>query len=361
MTTIKCDPMVICHPGIILEEKLEELGMSKKEFALRIRKPLKTVHGVISGKSSITHEMAELFESVLNIPAHFWNNAQLNYDEYNAHKIKVKNISDSINWMKKFCIIPDMIKRGWLPPVKTPYDRTVALLAFFGFATHEGWTKYFEERQLSTVFRISLKKSPDPYALSVWLRHGEIESAKIQLNNEYSSDKLKRVLPDMLKLVHKEPHNIFESLKELCSSCGIILVYTPHLTNTQASGATRWINGRPLVQVSDRCKRYDIFCFSFFHELGHILLHGKKDIFIEGVDYGAKDKQKEAQADDFASNILFSNELEKKFLSEKITEINIKSFAKQNSIHPSIIIGRLHHKKIIHESHFSKLIPHIKF
>lgn len=29
----------------------------------------------------------------------------------------------------------------------------------------------------------------------------------------------------------------------------------------------------------------DIFCFSLFHELGHILLHGKRQTFLEnGLD-----------------------------------------------------------------------------
>ena len=38
-------PRVAYHPGVTLAEKLEELGMSVKEFALRVTKPEKTIIG----------------------------------------------------------------------------------------------------------------------------------------------------------------------------------------------------------------------------------------------------------------------------------------------------------------------------
>ncbi len=43
------------------------------------------------------------------------------------------------------------------------------------------------------------------------------------------------------------------------------------------------------------------FWRTLFHEIGHILMHGKKDIFIENVNYGYKNPEKEREADEFAS------------------------------------------------------------
>ena len=52
-------------------EKLEELGMTVKEFAIRTSKPEKTINAILRGSSSITMDMAVAFESVTGIPARF--------------------------------------------------------------------------------------------------------------------------------------------------------------------------------------------------------------------------------------------------------------------------------------------------
>ena len=46
MTTSKFVPKVVFHPGVTLAEKLKEMNMSIKEFALRVSKPEKTIHAV---------------------------------------------------------------------------------------------------------------------------------------------------------------------------------------------------------------------------------------------------------------------------------------------------------------------------
>jgi addiction module HigA family antidote len=78
------NPQIAFHPGRTLADKLEELGMDPLEFAVRTGKPEKTIIAVLKGASSITPEMAVLFEQVLHISAHFWLNKQRNYDEFLA-------------------------------------------------------------------------------------------------------------------------------------------------------------------------------------------------------------------------------------------------------------------------------------
>ena len=64
------NPQSAPHPGATLKEKLEELGMGPKEFALRTGKPEKTITAILKGDSSITSDMAVQFENVTKIPAH---------------------------------------------------------------------------------------------------------------------------------------------------------------------------------------------------------------------------------------------------------------------------------------------------
>lgn len=75
-------PAKVYHPGVTLKEKLEELNMGPKEFAIRSGKPEKTIAAILKGTSSITPEMAILFENILKIPAHFWLNNQRYYDRF---------------------------------------------------------------------------------------------------------------------------------------------------------------------------------------------------------------------------------------------------------------------------------------
>jgi Zn-dependent peptidase ImmA (M78 family) len=56
--------------------------------------------------------------------------------------------------------------------------------------------------------------------------------------------------------------------------------------------------------MSEKQKNYNVFWFSFFHEIGHILLHGKKDIFLENIEYDDKVLTRENEANEFATKII---------------------------------------------------------
>ena len=74
------------HPGETLAEKLEEINMEPKEFAIRTGNTEKTIIAVLKGESEITPDIAASFENVLRIPAGFWLKRQYRYDEYIVHQ-----------------------------------------------------------------------------------------------------------------------------------------------------------------------------------------------------------------------------------------------------------------------------------
>lgn len=78
-------PQTVSHPGIDLQEKLDELDMSPKEMALLCNKPVKTISNILNGNSPITPQMAIQFEQILKIPARYWLKRQYNYDESKIH------------------------------------------------------------------------------------------------------------------------------------------------------------------------------------------------------------------------------------------------------------------------------------
>lgn len=340
-------PQVVFHPGETLAEKLEEMGMGPKEFAVRTGKPEKTISEILNSKSSITPEMAVQFESVTKIPARFWLNRQRSYDEYMARKKRNSLIESSAEWTKKFPVA-DMIKKGWLPACKTMEEKTLALFSFFGVSSPEAWNNYYLNQQLKIEFRISLAHSSEPYAISAWLRKGELQATELS-SNKYSKTAFKKLLPKIKSLMAEHPDNFFEELQQMCLSAGVKIIYTPCLPKAPINGSTRWINESPLIQLTGRYNRNDIFWFTFFHEAGHIILHGKKDIFLENVkDYSDYDEVKEKEADDFAVKWTLTEEEEKEILQkESISKEDIINFAKKFNTHPAIIIGRLQHHKLL--------------
>ena len=114
----------------------------------------------------------------------------------------------------------------------------------------------------------------EPYAISAWLRKGEISAQQIQAAT-YSDKTFKEMLLYVKSIMAEQPDGFFTQLQDICLKAGVKVVHTPSLPKAPISGATRWINDSPLIQLTGRSKRNDKFWFSFFHEAGHILLHGK--------------------------------------------------------------------------------------
>ncbi len=339
--------ITVYHPGVTLADKLKEMEMSVKEFAVRVSKPEKTIFAVIGGNSSITTEMAVSFEAVTKIPASFWLRKQQMYDEYIVRKKREEDAKISIEWMKCFPYSV-MVKRSWIADVKSPEERVRNLFEFFGVSTEKAWADYYLNQQLKLAFRISLSSTKDPHAVSVWLRQGELQAQAEELSTPFDEKKLKGVIPAMKQLMVDEPEDFFSQLQELCRSCGMILIATATLPKAPINGATRWIRDTPVIQLSGRYKGYDNLWFNFFHEVGHILLHGKKEIFLENAGLAGQDDAKEKEADKFASNILLSSNDEHEFLrSSSFSEADIVEAAKKYNTHPSILVGRLKHLKVM--------------
>lgn len=348
MSTNPFIPTVVFHPAETLREKLAEMGMSIKEFALRTDKPEKTIIAVLNEESSITPEMAVLFENVTQIPALFWINKQARYNEYVARKKQLETLSRSHEWAKQFPYA-DMANNHWVPSTRKLEEKTQHLLSFFGIASAAAWEKLYLQSELKVAAFTSLKHTHEAHAISAWLRQGELQAHATKVP-AFNSKQLKGSIPSMRKLMVEQPTDFFTRLQELCHEVGVILLFTPKLPKVPLSGSTRWMNDTPLIQLTARYKQNDRFWFTFFHELGHILLHGKKYISLENIDFAAVDKQKEQEAHEFAVKLTFSKEQEEILLKEHPTSITAKDivqYANLFNTHPAMIIGRLQHLELI--------------
>ncbi|SNR39199.1 addiction module antidote protein, HigA family [Lutibacter agarilyticus] len=345
-TTTQYYPQTVSHPGTTLVEILGEKQMGSKEFAVRTGKPEKTISDVLNGKSGITPEMAILFEQVLKIPAHFWINRQRTYDEYLARVEYKKTIEEGIEWIKTFPYAK-MASLGWVEPTLKKEVKVINLYNYFGVSNIKGYYDFYHHQKLLVNFRISLKNNENSGAIAAWLRQGEIESCKLDVP-KFDKKKLIKLLPELKMIMAFQPNDFFSQIQNLCMGVGLKVVHTPCLPKAPIHGSTRWLGDIPLIQLSGRYKRNDIFWFTFFHEIGHILLHGKKYIAIENIKYDGENQIYEEEANKFSANLLLSKEQEAEILSNRrLSEGDIINYAEKFNTHPAIIIGRLQYLKLV--------------
>lgn len=340
MKDLELKQALLSCPGDTIQEHIDHIGMSQAELAERLGRSVPKLNELIKGKTPITKETASKLEYVLGVPASFWLNLERQFQDELLKIEQMEELEKCKQWVSGFPL-PALKKLGIIPDTRDKISIADSLLKFFRVASPLQWSSIYNDSSLA--FKIELKHTREPQAISVWLRLGEIQAEKIVVA-PFDKRKLRDHLGEIQDIAFRNADNWLERLQTLCASCGLALVYTPCIAKAPIYGATRWIrnNSMPLIQITDRRKDYHAFWFTFYHELAHILYHGKKEIFIEGLDCIKRNEAKETEADAFAARMLLSekerNELFKyhNFNRELILELS-KKFRK----HPGIIVGQI--------------------
>lgn len=349
-------PDRVSPPGDTLADLLEERGMSQAELAERTGRPIKTINEIIKGKSAITPETALQLERVLGTHAEFWNQREANFRAYIARQRELESLSSHKSWLAHFPI-KEMRKRGWISCDSTIPTQMIGVLNFFAVATPEQWEMGWTKRRLA--FRKAMNLDLKAATTSVWLRQGEIEGEKINCK-PFSKEQLVDTLPKIRALTKERDPNVFiPKLTELCAECGVAVVFVQPFVGVPVYGSSSWLNSdKALIQLSIRGKTADILWFTIFHELGHILKHSKKEMFVEIDDRSAEKTPEENEADEFAAETLIPRSRLTAWLQASITAntTNIQKLADDLGIAPGIIVGRLQHiKKLRFDSTLNSL------
>jgi len=245
-----------------------------------------------------------------------------------------------------------MVNLGWMKRTDNRADQVSALLSFFAVSSVEQWHARYEITP--AVFRLPHAFEPDLYALAAWLRQGERRAQKVECA-PFDPAVFKRNLHSARQLTREEDPKVFTSaLRQLGSSSGVAIVFVPEVAGSRACGATRWLSPhKAVLQLSLRYKTNDHLWFSFFHEAGHILLHGKREVFVEPDKSNVREERDEIEANSFAADFLISPVQLQKLLEDKpLSRSKIDAFAQQIGIAPGIVVGRLQHD---HDLKFNQL------
>ncbi|HOY63956.1 MAG: helix-turn-helix protein [bacterium ADurb.Bin236] len=336
-------------PGEFLEEVIGDLGMTKHELAKRMGRPASKLNEIFKGRKAITADTALQLEKVLGVPANIWTGLEGEYRlilaTQEAERERRESLKEETKYIKLFCYA-ELAKLGIVPAVTGAMDKVLALQKFFG-VTSLG--SVLTLRRYSAAHRCGLaEKKRSPEAVAAWLRIGELAAARIECK-PFNSGRLESMLPAIRRMTTEAPDAFVPRLTAMLASAGVALVICPHLPKTYAHGAVFPLGAEKVaLMLTIRGKYADVFWFTLFHELGHILRHKRQEAIVEYAKGGSETDQLEREADEFASDALIPPEQWKRFIRrDPFYKNKIQTFATGCGIDAGIVVGRLHHEGLL--------------
>lgn len=353
-------PDWVSPPGETVADLLEERGWSQQELAQRLGYSEKHVSQLINGKVPLTEDAAMRLNSVLGAPVGFWLKREAQYRERLAQQEAKTRFAGWQDWLDQIPV-RELMKHGCIAKIRIDAHSKPAIveqcLSFFGVASPDGWHARYGT--LQHQFRRSREEQCDLGAIAAWLRLGE-QVAEKQSGPRYDEAKFKQGLDEMRGLTVLPPEQFAPRLSALFRDSGVIFVLVPALPKSHVSGVARWLEAdRPLIQLSLYGKTNDRFWFTLFHEAAHILLHGKnrkskESVFLDDPVRQTSTSMQEREANDWARDWLIPSTYKRDLVQLK-TRMAVLAFARQLSIHPGIVVGRLQHDDVIPPSWMNDL------
>jgi HTH-type transcriptional regulator / antitoxin HigA len=342
------EPDYAVPPGETLGEVLEAREMSQAELARRTGLSAKHINLILKGSATITPDTALKLERVLNIPARIWNALEANYQGHLSRLGEARDLEQHIGWASPD-LIADLASRRCIRRVSDRIQQIREVLRFFGVASVNAWSTMWNESASLNSYRLA-KQQGDPVALAAWMRIGELCAADFE-TRPFDRDAFREVLRQARELTRiTDPDSWLPQLQEMCRRVGVVVIIEKELPKARVNGIARWLTpNKALIQLSARYLRDDIVWFTFFHEAGHLLLHGKKsgprDVPATFVDTKDSSGHAEDEANTFAADLLIPPSH-----AERLRHINsldeVRQLADDLRISPGIIVGRLHYEKL---------------
>lgn len=340
--------VIVVPPGATIREQLEIRGMSQREFAKRMNLTEKHISHLINGKVELTHDVALRLESVLGVPASFWNKLEALYREQIARANAENELREDIEIAQKFPYA-QMAKLGWVAPTRKIEEKVGYLRNFFEVAK----LGLLNDLKVPGIaYRKTGANIESDYALAAWAQKAKLDAKHIEtapINVQKLHDNISRI-----RLLTTESPEVFcPELKRILSNCGVAIIFLPHINGSFLHGATFVDANHIVVGLTVRGRDADRFWFSLFHELYHII---GGHVFSNSSVGSVELTSQEEQADQFAQDILIPPREYIRLLSLNYkSKETILEFSREIGIAPGIVVGRLQKEKLIPYSWFNDL------
>ena len=320
----------VCHPGKYIKEDLEDLNMSIKEFSLRAGISERTLSDLLAGKGNMTFNIAKKLEDYFNISAETWMALQTAYDNYlceEENNIERENDYNAIKKYKAYLIDNNLINGNESnEEMVDSVRRNICVNQLCALYNCDFGVVYKEQKN----------QKGDPFAKNFWIAYALTEARKIE-TPPFNKNELFMSIKEIRRLTTLSPKDFIPRLKEIFTRCGISFVYIPYLKQSNIYGATKWLSSdKVMLAISNRNERADVFWFTLFHEMAHVIFEHKRYYLFQGADI------KDERADVLAQDFLIDNIRYQEFVKRNVfSEASISIFAKEEGILPMIVIGRL--------------------
>jgi addiction module HigA family antidote len=335
-------------PGATLKETLEAKGLSQADLAIRTGLAEKTVSQIVNGIAPITYETAAKLELVLGTPARFWNAREHSYRESLVRIEEAERLAQEVEWLKELPLNV-LMDRGHIKSDGDNRSIVRQALGFFGVSSVSAWRDVWGRP--CAQYRGASAQKKHPGYVAAWLRVGELAAESVPCE-PYDPQRFQAVLRELRSLTTGSVAKWCEEVKKKCASAGVVVVFVKEIPGAGVSGVTRWLTkDKALIQLSLKYKTDDQLFFSFFHEAGHILLHGKRKVFVE---YGQEQDVEEREADGFAADMLIPDGQTRamQYLKDQSA---IVRFAAALNIAPSLVVGRMQHDGLMPRAYCNDL------
>lgn len=336
----------LIHPGETILEMIQDRNISQKELAIRTGFTEKHISTVINGQKNISAEFAMKLEYALGVAASFWRNLQTNYDLEVVAFNEKHNISDEEKKIAK------------------ELKETVEMLTHQKLRVNNGADSVYQIRQLLGVsdltslmplntaqYRAQFAENTSENVMYAWQYLCE-KKAESQTNKPLDVEKLKKNLDLIKSIMHEDATKHIPLIKEILNECGILFVVEKHVKKAPIKGLTvKTKKDQVLIALTIRGKFVDIFWFTLFHEIAHVI-YGD---YLKKQNQWEKDNKIEKIADKFAADTLINKELYDEFIADDDFSMDaIEAFAKANNVIPAIVIGRLMNDKHLQWGPFNR-------
>lgn len=349
------------HPGEYIKLGLDAKGWQQLDLADVMGKSATEVNEIISGKRPITPEVAKALGEIFENGAQVWLNLQASYRLSTSAEVDDKLLKRKVIYDR--APIREMQRRGWIEKSSNIDVVEAQLCRFIGIATLDETVR----------FPVAARKSDD-YAdptdhQLIWLMRAKYLASRLVGFPAYNESRIESLLDDLSEL-KMEPESI-ASVSSLLRDYGIRFVIVEYMPRTRIDGACFWLdNSSPVVVISIRNDRIDSFWFTLIHELMHVKRGDAKDKHIietalVGDDAQPSDQKVETEkiVDQMAREYLVDQSSLDSFVKRHgplFSRMDIVRFARNQGVHPGIVVGQLHYTGEIPYRNFRSLLVKIK-
>jgi len=347
-TMLQSRNTIAVPPGSSVREILEERQMTQKEFAIRMGLSEKHVSHLLNGKTELTQDVALRLESVLGVPAEYWNRLEAIYRERIERAVRENELDSDLEIARRFPYAR-MANLGWIEPTKDLKSRVLRLRSFCEVARLDLLDSL---RIPGIAYRLAGTGDKHAYTVAAWSQKARIEARKTACA-PIDLPALRRSIPELRLLAKHDLEEVYDRLISLLSDCGVAFVLLPHIDGSFLHGASFRDGGKVVLGMTVRDRDADKFWFSLMHELCHII--------CGHIDGGIEEEQAEQEADRFACDTLIPPEQYEKLLQRTIDTATIRSFARKIRTDPGIVVGRLQKEGVLPFNRCNELKRQIRF